>query len=74
LLWERPISVENADGYEVIYGAPSDHQVNGLLIANYYSEKHALEVRFFTFADMLPTESDRFAIFEHMIQSVQIAP
>lgn len=74
LLWERPISIENADGLEFIYGTPSDNQVSGLLIANYYSEKHALEVRFFSVADMIPTESDKFAIFEHMIQSVRIAP
>ena len=74
VLWERPISIENANGLEFIYGTPSDNQVSGLLIANYYSEKHALEVRFFCFADMIPTESDKFAIFEHIIQSVQIAP
>jgi hypothetical protein len=74
VLWERPISIENANGLEFIYGTPSDNQVSGLLIANYYSEKHALEVRFFSFADMIPTESDKFAIFEHVIQSVQIAP
>ena len=74
LLWERPISIENAEGHEVIYGTPHDNQVSGLLIANYYSEKPALEVRFFSHADMIPTESDKFAIFEHMIQSVKIAP
>jgi len=74
VLWERPISIKNADGLEFIYGTPSDNEVSGFLIANYYSEKHALEVRFFSFADMIPTESDKFAIFEHIIQSVQIAP
>jgi len=74
LLWERPISIENADGFEVIYGTPSDNQVSGLLIANYYSEKHALEVRFYGHADMIPTGSDKYDIFEHIIQSVQIAP
>ena len=74
--WEKPISIENANGLEFIWGIPNatqTSQVGGLLIAIYYSEQHALEVRLQTDADTIPTGSNRFSIFEHMVQSVRIA-
>ena len=74
VLWEKPITVENAQGLEFIWGIPAENQIGGSLIAIYYSEQHELEVRLSTDADDIPTESNRFAVFEHMVQSVQIAP
>lgn len=74
VLWEKPISIQDADGLEFIYGIPSDNPVSGWLTAIYYSEKHGLEVRLDSFADTIPTESNKYNIFEHMVKSVRIAP
>jgi len=74
VLWERPISIENADGLEFIWGIPAENQIGGFLIAIYYSELHELEVRLSTDAASIPTESDKFDVFEYMVESVRIAP
>jgi hypothetical protein len=74
VLWEKPIAIENAQGLEFIWGRPAENQIGGMLIAIYYSEQHELEARLSTDADDIPTESNRFAVFEYMVQSVQIAP
>jgi hypothetical protein len=74
LLWEKPISIQDASGLEFIWGVPSDNPVGGWLTAIYYSEKHGLMLRLDTFAHAIPTESNNYNIFEHIVQSVHIGP
>jgi len=74
ILWEKPISIENAKGLEFIWGTPADDQLSAMLIAIYYSEQHELEVRLSTNSERTPSESDSFNVFEYMVQSVRIAP
>ena len=74
VLWEKPIAIENATGLEFIWGVPADHQIGGVLTAIYYSEQHELDVRLATDADSIPTDSDKYDVFEYMVQSVRIAP
>jgi hypothetical protein len=74
VLWEKPISVENAEGLEYIWGIPADNQIGGILTAIYYSEQHQIQVVLRTDADAIPTESNKFGVFEYIVQSVRIAP
>ena len=75
ILWEKPISIENADGLDIIWGIPNvTNQIGGVLLAIYYSEQRELQVNLRTDADTIPTDTNRFSIFEHMVQSVRIAP
>lgn len=72
VLWEKPISIENAAGLEFIWGQPSNDQIAGYLYAIYYSEQHELDVRLSTDSDTITIDSDTFRAFEHMVQSVRI--
>jgi len=74
VLWEKPISIENADGLEYIWGIPANNQIGGVLTAIYYSKQHQIQVVLRTDADAVPTESNQFSVFEYMVQSVRIAP
>lgn len=74
VLWEKPISIENADGLEFIWGIPAGNQIGGILNAIYYSEQHQIQVVLSTDADIIPTESNKFSVFEYMVQSVRICP
>ena len=74
VLWEKPISVENAEGLEFVWGQPSDNQVVGYLYAILYSERYELDVRLVMEAATVPTNTDQFRVFEHMVQSVRFAP
>ena len=83
--WEKPISIQNADGLEFIWGVIRDNQWEGLpfLMAVYYSEQYELDVRLTTAFDsqsaemaqtlgLTDTISTNFGIFDHMVQSVHI--
>jgi len=72
VLWEKPISIENADGLEFIWGRPSDNEVAGYLKAIYYSEQYELDVRLSTDSDNITIDSDTFSVFEYMVQSVRM--
>jgi hypothetical protein len=74
ILWEKPIAIEGADGLEFIWGIPADKKIGGVLYAIYYSKQRELEVRLRTDADIVPDKSNKFGVFEYMVQSVQIAP
>jgi hypothetical protein len=74
VLWEKPISIENAHGLEYIWGIPADNHIGGVLIAKYHSEQYELEIILRTDADAIPTESNKFSVFEYIVQSVRIAP
>ena len=74
VLWGKPISIENADGLEYIWGIPADNQIGGVLTAIYYSKQHQIQVVLRTDADTIPTESNKFSVFEYIVQSVRIAP
>lgn len=74
VLWEKPISIENADGLEYISGIPADQHIGGVLFAKYFSEQYKLEIILRTDADAIPTEANKFSVFEYMVQSVRIAP
>jgi len=74
VLWQKPISIENADGLEYIWGIPANNQIGGVLTAIYYSKQYQIQVVLRTDADAVPTASNQFSVFEHMVQSVRIAP
>ena len=76
VLWEKPISMENAKGFEFIWGESGDnpHAGHRYLYAIYYSEKHELQVTLSMEADIISVGSDKFDIFEKMAQSVRIDP
>ena len=74
ILWEKSISIENAEGLEFIWGTPADNQLGATLNAMYYSEQHELEVRLSTNTDSTSTQSDAFKLFERIVQSVRITP
>ena len=83
--WEKPISIEDAEGLEFVWGAILDNQWDTVpsLQAIYYSERHEMDIRLSTVFDVPYLEltqwsspadaiSARFGIFEHMVRSVRI--
>lgn len=85
--WEKPISIDGAEGLEFVWGAVRDNRWDTApsLNAIYYSEQHELDIRLSTyfnlgymeisqapgFADII---SSKFSIFEHMVHSVHLVP
>jgi hypothetical protein len=76
VLWEKPISLENAQGLEFIWGQSSDNPLAGhrYLYAIFYSEEYELQVTLSMESAIISVDSDKFNIFEHMVQSVRIGP
>ena len=74
VLWEKPISIEQANGLEFIWGQQNDRQVAGELIVILYSEQYELDVRLVMEAATIPTNADKFRVFEHMVQSIRLTP
>jgi hypothetical protein len=76
VLWEKPISTDNAKGLEFIWGQSLDNRLDGhrFLYAIYYSEQYELQVTMSMEADIISVHSDKFNIFERMVQSARIGP
>ena len=74
ILWEKPISIENAAGLEFIWGRRRDDGSTRYLSAIFYSAQYELDVRLKMEIDTLPPPVDKFRVFEHMVQSVRIGP
>ena len=84
--WSQPIAIEAAEGVEFLWGDHDDlaRFVPASLPAIYYSETFELDVRLMTDVDPESRSlfmtggyegiAARFAVFEHMAQSIRIRP
>jgi hypothetical protein len=85
VLWEKPISIDSAEGLEFVWGEVHDNlgETAPMLHAIYYSKRYELDISIFTGFDQrsissiqeigfTDTISSRFGVFEHMVQSVRI--
>jgi hypothetical protein len=85
--WEKPISIEGAEGLEFVWGVFKRRQWSTppSLQAVYYSDLYELDVRLQTFFDRENLEvatmmdlpegvAARVTVFEHMVQSVRFNP
>ena len=86
--WAKPISVENASGLEFVWSSYPDQtgQISpSFLQANYYSDEYELDIRLSTSIEgdslelietigITDTIASRFAVFEHMVNSVKVNP
>ena len=83
--WAKPISIEAASGLEFVWGLYDDHRWDARpeLYAIYYSEKYELDLRLCASIDdgsiglietngFTATIPSRFAVFEHMMNSMKI--
>jgi hypothetical protein len=82
--WEKPISIESAEGLEFMWGVIQQGQwwTPPSLNAVYYSKLYELDVRLktsfdrenielITMADLPESMAARVTVFEHMVQSVR---